>query len=97
MEYKLSGSEFDFLFKGKGLEADVEYSLIYYPDSWPGNALICLGRATANDGGNVHIDGSVDTGDLTDAKIAFGILISWKISFEEKQLLISLSVFEKGR
>ena len=78
MEYKLSGSEFDFLFKGKGLEADAEYTLIYYPDSWPGNGLLCLGSATANNGGNVHIDGSVDTGDLTDAKIAFGILISLK-------------------
>jgi len=62
----------------KGLEADVEYTLIYYPDSWPGNGLICLGRATANNGGNVHIDGLVDTGDLTDAKIAFGLPISLK-------------------
>jgi len=76
MEYKLSGSEFDFLFKGKELEADAEYTLIYYPYSWPGNGLLCLGSATANNGGNVHIDGSVDTGDLTDAKIAFGLLIS---------------------
>jgi len=64
MEYKLSGPEFDFVFNGKGLDAGVEYTLIYYPDPWPGNGLICLGSATANGGGNVHIAGSVDTGDL---------------------------------
>jgi hypothetical protein len=60
MEYKLSGPEFDFVFNGKGLEADVEYTLIYYPDPWPGTGLICLGSATANSGGNVHIEGSVE-------------------------------------
>ena len=60
MEYKLSGLEFDFVFNGKGLEAGVEYTLIYYPDPWPGTGLICLGSATANNGGNVHIAGPVE-------------------------------------
>ncbi len=64
MTYSLSGPEFEFVFNGHGLEAGVEYCLIYYPDPWPGNGLICLGRATANGGGNVHIAGSADTGDL---------------------------------
>ncbi|MBN2315542.1 MAG: hypothetical protein JXM79_16560 [Sedimentisphaerales bacterium] len=64
MTYNLSGSEFEFVFNGHGLEAEVEYRLIYYPDPWPGNGLICLGCATANGGGNVHIQNSVDTGDL---------------------------------
>jgi len=64
MKYNLSGSTFDFVFNGHGLEAGVDYCLIYYPDPWPGTDLICLGSATANGGGNVHIAGSNDTGDL---------------------------------
>ena len=64
MTYNLSGSEFEFGFNGHGLEAGVEYCLIYYPDPWPGTGLICLGCATANGGGNDRIAGSVDTGDL---------------------------------
>lgn len=64
MTYNLSGPEFEFVFNGHGLEAGVEYCLIYYPDPWPGTGLICLGTATANGGGNVHIAASVDTGDL---------------------------------
>jgi hypothetical protein len=64
MTYNLSGPEFEFGFNGHGLEAGVEYCLIYYPDPWPGKGLICLGCATANGGGNVRIAGSVNTGDL---------------------------------
>jgi len=64
MKYNLSGSEFEFVFNGHGLDAGVEYTLIYYPDPWPGTGLICLGRGTANEGGNVHIRAPVDTGDL---------------------------------
>lgn len=64
MKYNLSGPTFDFVFNGHGLVPGWEYTLIYYPDPWPGNGLICLGSATANGGGNVHIKGSVNTGDL---------------------------------
>jgi hypothetical protein len=64
MTYNLSGPEFEFVFNGHGLEAGADYCLIYYPDPWPGTGLICLGCATANGGGNVHIAASVDTGDL---------------------------------
>ena len=64
MKYNLSGSTFDFVFNGHGLEAGEGYRLIYYPDPWPGVGLICLGSGTANDEGNIHIAGSVDTGDL---------------------------------
>jgi len=69
MTYNLSGPEFEFVFNVHGLEAGVEYCLIYYPDPWPGEGLICLGCATANGGGNVHIAACVNTGDLTNAKI----------------------------
>ncbi len=64
MKYNLSGDEFEFVFNGHGLEADTEYTLIYYPDGWPGNGLICLGTATADEYGDVHIMNSVNTGDL---------------------------------
>jgi len=64
MKYNLAGPTFDFVFNGHGLEPGQKYTLIYYPDPWPGEGLICLGNGTANRGGNVHIAGSVDTGDL---------------------------------
>ena len=69
MKYNLSGDELKFVFNGHELEGEVgqSYSLIYYPDPWPGDAgdgLIILGEGTLNDEGNVHIMGSMDTGDL---------------------------------
>ena len=67
MKYNLSGSTFDFVFNGHGLEIleiGLEYTLIYYPDPWPGTGLICLGSGTVNEEGDIHIMGSVDTGNL---------------------------------
>jgi hypothetical protein len=64
MKYNLSGHEFDFVFNGHGLEPDLGYTLIYYPDPWPGEGLICLGQGTADFDGNVHIKNSVDTGSM---------------------------------
>ena len=69
MKYNQSGSTFDFVFNGHGLPLGQEYTLIYYPDPWPAVGLICLGSGVVNDyevnegcGGNIHIQGSVDTG-----------------------------------
>lgn len=64
MKYTLSGSEFDFAFNGHRLEPGCWYSLIYYPDPWPGDGLIILGEARVDDYGNVKIKESVDIGDL---------------------------------
>ena len=70
MKYNLSGPTFDFVFNGHGLPIGQEYTLIYYPDPWPADGLICLGSGIvvedeSEDGvGNIHIKGSVDTGDL---------------------------------
>jgi hypothetical protein len=69
MKYNLSGATFDFVFNGHGLAEGTEYTLIYYPDPWPGTGLICLGSGTVNEEGDIHIADSSDTGDLTDAKI----------------------------
>jgi hypothetical protein len=64
MTYNVSGPTFGFVFNGHGLEAGMDYTLIYYPDPWPGDGLICLGEGTVDFDGNVHIKADVDTGDL---------------------------------
>ena len=68
MKYNLSGPTFDFVFNGHGLPIGQDYTLIYYPDPWPADGLICLGSGVVVEDeygvGNIHIKGSVDTGDL---------------------------------
>jgi hypothetical protein len=68
MTYNQSGSTFDFVFNGHGLEPGRDYTLIYYPDitgnPWPRVGIICLGSGTADGDGDVHIMDSVETGDL---------------------------------
>jgi len=60
MKYNLLGDKFRFSFEGKKLVPNTDYTLIYYPDPWPGENLICLGSRTSNDAGNLQINGSVD-------------------------------------
>lgn len=62
MRHNLWGPEFKFNFRAHGLEPETDYTLIYYPDPWPGENLICLGSGIANKKGKVRIKGSVDTG-----------------------------------
>jgi hypothetical protein len=71
MKYNLSGPTFDFVFNGHGLPIGQSYTLIYYPDPWPGTGLVCLGAGTVSGddvdnggGGNIHIQGSYETGNL---------------------------------
>ncbi|UCE61303.1 MAG: hypothetical protein JSU63_06060 [Phycisphaerales bacterium] len=64
MNHKRSGPMFSFVFNGHALEPDLDYTLIYYPDPWPGSGLICLGEDTTDVYGNVHIVSAVETGDL---------------------------------
>ena len=64
MKYNLSGSTFDFVFNGHGLPVGQDYTLIYYPDPWPGSGLICMGIGTVDEYGNIHIKESVNIGDL---------------------------------
>ncbi|MGB2986310.1 MAG: hypothetical protein WBE26_10545 [Phycisphaerae bacterium] len=64
MNYRLSGPVFRFVFNGHGLEPESMYTLIYYPDPWPGEGLICLGEGMGDEFGNVHIRAMVNTCDL---------------------------------
>jgi hypothetical protein len=57
MKYNLLGPEFRLSFQGKNLDPVTPYTLIYYPDPWPGNNLVCLGSGTTNSGGNIQIHG----------------------------------------
>ena len=67
MKYNLSGPTFDFVFNGHELDPDADYCLIYYADKpdrfvdWGGDnpgALIASG--TSNEGGNIHLAGSIE-------------------------------------
>ena len=60
LDYRPQGTEFKFLFVGKKLEPGVDYTLIYYPDPWPGDGLICLGSGIADEDGKVKIVGKGD-------------------------------------
>jgi hypothetical protein len=67
LTYTPSGKTFRFVFNGHGLEIGSEYSLIYYPDRWPGTGLIVLATGTAvekpkdEDGlGDINLRGNLD-------------------------------------
>jgi hypothetical protein len=60
LKYGLTGSSFNFHFNGHGLEPGLSYSLVYYPDPWPGTGLIVFGTAIANEDGNILIKGSAE-------------------------------------
>lgn len=52
------------MFNGHKLDAGITYTLIYYPDPWPGLGAKCLGSGVAGTTGDIHIMGSQDTGSL---------------------------------
>lgn len=64
MKYTTSGQEFEFIFNGYQLTPKQNYTLIYYPDPWPGNGLICLAKSTVNEFGKLYMSESIDTGNL---------------------------------
>ena len=68
LKYNLSGDEFEYKFKGQKLEADTDYSLIYYPEpqtAWPWGVTV-IGSGMTNHHGKIKLAGSVDFGmDLT--------------------------------
>lgn len=69
MTYRTVGPTIDIVFNGHGLVSGTDYTLIYYPDPWPGEGLISLGSGTATIDGSVHIKAEPVTGNLLNAKI----------------------------
>ena len=49
MTYRPSGRTFRYAFSAHGLSPGQNYSLIYYPDPWPGTGLVCLSAALTPD------------------------------------------------
>jgi hypothetical protein len=61
MTYYESAPAFDFEVTGTVPVADENYTLIYYPDPWPGSGLICLASAGAV-GNDIDLSGTVVLG-----------------------------------
>ena len=70
LKFNESGSTFNYTFKGYGLAAGTNYSLIYYPEpaAWPNPVTIIGSGLTV--GNDLTLSGTPDLGmDLTNAKI----------------------------
>jgi len=61
--YSPEGPVFAFEVQGVVPQADKDYTLIYYPDPWPGTGLLCLGTTTPDaETGAVAFDGAAFIG-----------------------------------
>jgi hypothetical protein len=72
LKYNPEGRALDYLFNAHRLVPDQTYTLTYYPepqDTWPW-LVVETDAGTANEEGDIHLQGSYDFGeDLSDAKI----------------------------
>lgn len=64
LTYTVRGPTFDYSFNGYGLVSGSDYSLIYYPDPWPGTGLEILGSGIVAGDGTLSFSGSPDCGSL---------------------------------
>ena len=60
MMYRWRAPLFDYVFNGKELLPEEEYTLTYQPEPIPSSGVICLGFGTANSGGNLNIQDAFD-------------------------------------
>jgi hypothetical protein len=60
MMYFWYGSTFDFVLNAHQLPAGSEWTLTYQPEPLPSSGVICLGNATVNGGGQLHLASSVE-------------------------------------
>ncbi|HSC12091.1 MAG TPA: hypothetical protein VLC97_14040, partial [Rhodanobacteraceae bacterium] len=60
MMYFWYGSTFDFVLNAHQLPAGSEWTLTYQPEPLPSSGVMCLGNATVNGGGQLHLAGSVE-------------------------------------
>jgi len=66
--YKYQSDDFEYFFFGHGLEAAVDYSLIYYSDPWPGTGGALIANGAADASGDLWLVGANDIG--TDIPVA---------------------------
>jgi hypothetical protein len=64
LDYYTPLATFDYAFDGHGLAASTEYTLLYYPDPYPGDNLICIDHGTTNATGDILLYGSTNIGAL---------------------------------
>ena len=57
MKYMPEATVFYFQLMARKLLPETEYTLIYYPDPWPGSGLICLGSGCSDEYGGLRING----------------------------------------
>ena len=91
MKYNICGQEFDFVFNGYDLKPGGEYVLVYYHDPWPGKDLLCLGSDKADEAGNIHLAGYMETGDLpvehdTSEGAKLQLVLSADVDAKDKQM-----------
>ena len=60
MMYFWYGSTFDFVLNAHQLPVGSEWTLTYQPEPLPSSGVVCLGNATVNGGGQLHLAGSVE-------------------------------------
>jgi len=60
MMYFWYGSTFDFVLNAHQLPAGSQWTLTYQPEPLPSSGVVCLGNATVNGGGQLHLAGSVE-------------------------------------
>ena len=60
MMYFWYGSTFDFVLNAHQLPSGSQWTLTYQPEPLPSGGVICLGNATVNGGGQLHLAGSVE-------------------------------------
>jgi hypothetical protein len=60
MMYSWYGSTFDYVLNAHQLPAGTQWTLTYQPDQSSSDAVICLGDATVNGGGQLHLANSIE-------------------------------------
>lgn len=60
MMYFWYGSTFDYVLNAHQLDAGTQWTLTYQPEPLPSAGVICLGSATVNGGGQLHLANSIE-------------------------------------
>lgn len=85
LTFKSPYPEFDYHLTVQGLQANTNYSLIYYKDPWPGVGSVRIAHFTTDGSGSATIDGSMDLQtDLHSAKIWVILSDDWDESNNDR-------------